>query len=419
MLALAVLSAFAWRFRYSELGLPLLLMILSGLCWSAMVLLQAVLPPEIARLLLNIRHLFAALSPIALLWYVLMFTGQIHVSSGKFLSALSIIPVAGLMMLFGEGSPGWMLREISFVRDGILTSAVHIAFGPFFWVFLAQAYLLTALSFAALLASSYRATPLMRGQILTVAVGIAAPVIANLLLLTQIVPRKFDPMPYGIVFMAGMTWWAHLRYKLFDLIPPARNVMVDAMLDCVLAVDAKGRIIDVNRAMSDLLKLPVALTLGRPLSDLGFEWGAASVASTPDREPLLALLSQIDAPVHRSTMTLGQRQFAPRVVPLPSRGNALAGQLLVLHDVTERLRVEAKREASLAALKEALAQVKTLRGLLPICASCKMISNKVGHWQPIEEYIRENSDADLSHGVCPGCQARLYSDYLTPGSQGV
>jgi PAS domain-containing protein len=418
VLALAVLSAYAWRFRYAELGPPFLLMTLSGLCWSAMVLLQAVLPPEVARLLLNIRHLFAALSPIALLWYVLMFTGQIRVSSGKFLAALSIIPIAGLLMLFGEGNSGWMLRDISFVRDGILTSAEHIAFGPFYWVFLAQAYLLTALSFAALLANSYRATPLMRGQILTVAVGIAAPVIANLLLLTQIVPRKFDPMPYGIVFMAGMIWWAHLRYKLFDLIPLARNVMVDAMLDCVLAVDAKGRIIDVNRAMSDLLKLPVALTLGRPLSDLGFEGGAESVATTPDRETLLALLSQIDAPVHRSTLTLGQRQFAPRVVPLPTRGNGSAGQLLVLHDVTERLRVEAEREASLAALKEALAQVKTLRGLLPICASCKMISNKVGNWQPIEEYIRENSEADLSHGVCPGCQARLYSDYLTPGSQG-
>ncbi len=230
-------------------------------------------------------------------------------------------------------------RGRSFVRDGILTYIEQIAFGPFYWVVVGQAYLLTALSFGLLLASSYHATPLMRGQTLALAIGIAAPVIANVLLLTQILPRKFDPMPYGLVFMACTLWWAQLRHKLLDLIPLARTVMVDAMLDCVLAIDAQGRIIDVNRAMAELLQLPVALTLGRPLSEMGFKWGGA----LPNRQPLLALLSATHAPNNSQTLSFGERHFTPRIVALPARSSAFAGRLLVLHDVTERLRIEADR----------------------------------------------------------------------------
>lgn len=49
-----------------------------------------------------------------------------------------------------------------------------------------------------------------------------------------------------------------------------------------------------------------------------------------------------------------------------------------------------------------------LRCLLPICAACKKIQNESGNWEPIESYIRDRSDADFSHGVCPDCARLLY-----------
>ena len=72
----------------------------------------------------------------------------------------------------------------------------------------------------------------------------------------------------------------------------------------------------------------------------------------------------------------------------------------------------AGQKALISQLQNALDQVKTLRGLLPICASCKRIRNDDDQtWQPIEEYIANHSNADFTHGICPECLRRLYPDY--------
>jgi hypothetical protein len=61
-------------------------------------------------------------------------------------------------------------------------------------------------------------------------------------------------------------------------------------------------------------------------------------------------------------------------------------------------------------LQEALAKVKTLGGLLPICASCKKIRDDGGYWQQVEKFLEEHSEAHFTHGICPACRSRLYPD---------
>lgn len=62
-------------------------------------------------------------------------------------------------------------------------------------------------------------------------------------------------------------------------------------------------------------------------------------------------------------------------------------------------------------LEQALNKVKTLSGMLPICASCKKIRDDKGYWQQIELYVREHSEAEFSHGICPECAKKLYPEY--------
>jgi len=81
-------------------------------------------------------------------------------------------------------------------------------------------------------------------------------------------------------------------------------------------------------------------------------------------------------------------------------------------DVTDRVRAETEREELIAKLQSALADVKTLSGLLPICASCKRIRDDSGYWQQIEQYVRDHTDASFSHGICPTCADRLYAGFL-------
>ena len=61
-------------------------------------------------------------------------------------------------------------------------------------------------------------------------------------------------------------------------------------------------------------------------------------------------------------------------------------------------------------LQEAHAKIKTLRGLLPICASCKKIRDDKGYWNQLEAYIQDNSNAEITHGICPDCMRELYGD---------
>ncbi|MBU1743028.1 MAG: PAS domain S-box protein [Proteobacteria bacterium] len=84
----------------------------------------------------------------------------------------------------------------------------------------------------------------------------------------------------------------------------------------------------------------------------------------------------------------------------------------VSQDITDRKQAEKERERLIGELRAALANVKTLRGLIPICSSCKKIRDDKGFWKQVEVYVREHSDAEFSHGICPDCFKRLYPDYL-------
>ncbi|MGH7569279.1 MAG: PAS domain S-box protein [Gemmatimonadales bacterium] len=77
-------------------------------------------------------------------------------------------------------------------------------------------------------------------------------------------------------------------------------------------------------------------------------------------------------------------------------------------DVSERKRSEEAQARLVRELTAALAEVKTLHGLLPICANCKRVRTHEGGWEQIESYVREHTDADFSHGLCPECAVKLY-----------
>ena len=92
------------------------------------------------------------------------------------------------------------------------------------------------------------------------------------------------------------------------------------------------------------------------------------------------------------------------------RGEPLA-LVGIAHDITQRKREEEERQRLISELREALTNVKTLKGLLPICASCKKIRDDRGYWNQIEVYVRNHSDADFSHSICPECMRKLYPEF--------
>jgi CHASE3 domain sensor protein len=99
-------------------------------------------------------------------------------------------------------------------------------------------------------------------------------------------------------------------------------------------------------------------------------------------------------------------------------GSMLAALLLVLangmasHELTQRRRAEIEREKLIGQLQLALAEVKTLSGMIPICGWCKSVRNDKGYWSSVEHYVRTHTDATFSHGMCPDCAEKFKADIL-------
>jgi len=87
---------------------------------------------------------------------------------------------------------------------------------------------------------------------------------------------------------------------------------------------------------------------------------------------------------------------------------------LAQQEIERRKALEKEREELIGELQQALSEIKTLQGFLPICANCKKIRDDEGYWQQIEKYVEERSDARFSHGICPECAKKLYPEYYNP-----
>lgn len=108
----------------------------------------------------------------------------------------------------------------------------------------------------------------------------------------------------------------------------------------------------------------------------------------------------------------GRRHFVVTATPfLDPEGNPI-GIIETFQDITARKKLEDEREILIQKLQSEKEKVKTLSGFLPICASCKKIRDDKGYWNQIESYIKEHSEAEFSHGICPECAAKLYGDLL-------
>jgi sensor histidine kinase regulating citrate/malate metabolism len=78
--------------------------------------------------------------------------------------------------------------------------------------------------------------------------------------------------------------------------------------------------------------------------------------------------------------------------------------------IFKRKLMQKEREKLIADLQDAIAKINTLKGLLPICANCKKIRDDKDRWEQIESYIREHSEAEFTHSICPECVKKLYPD---------
>lgn len=124
--------------------------------------------------------------------------------------------------------------------------------------------------------------------------------------------------------------------------------------------------------------------------------------------PVIMVTAQNDLSNLKEAFAAGAMDYISKPVNSVELLARVSSALLLKQEMDRRKNRELELRRSNEELQKALKEVKVLRGLIPICASCKKIRNDGGFWQQLEEYLGEHSEAEFSHGLCQPCIKKLY-----------
>ena len=89
--------------------------------------------------------------------------------------------------------------------------------------------------------------------------------------------------------------------------------------------------------------------------------------------------------------------------PMKNDNGEIIAIVEYVRDITVKKRSDEQQQKLIDELHKALSEINTLQGILPLCSYCKKIRDEKGYWEKVDVYIHKNTDADISHGICPDC----------------
>lgn len=202
-----------------------------------------------------------------------------------------------------------------------------------------------------------------------------------------------------------LTVFLIMKYRRGAAAKARLAALVNSSDDAIISKTLEGTIESWNKGAERLYGYQAEEVVGRPITLL----------TPPDRqEEPAAVLTRLKNGQHIHRYETVQKRkngqlchVAMTISPIIDEAGVIVGASTIASDITEHKHAEEERARLLTDLKEAMANVKHLEGLLSVCAACKKIRDNQGEWVPFEKYIREHSEADFSHGLCPACLQRM------------
>lgn len=327
----AIMAGLAW-YSASLRGVPgvrafrvsLLITSVWSICY-AIELLAPRLGAKVAAS--NLAFMAIAALPLAWLATVMNFTGQGNKFT-RWWPLFAVIPGLTIILLWTNPLHHLFNRVAYLDVDGVFP-ILKMVYGPWFWVHAVYTYILFAIAAAYLVGLLVRSSRRYIGQPLTLLTGMLIPLVWNVLYVTGIIPyRRLDLTPYlyslsGLIFLVGLVY-----SRLFDVLPVARDVIMDAMHDAVIVADIQGRVVDLNQAARRVFGWQADHDLiSRSIEDVFADWPTVmKLLRAKNPQPVEMVLKRDHAQFHYqvSLALLSDTQGYP------------LGRMLLLHDITER-----------------------------------------------------------------------------------
>ena len=389
-----VAAAVVWPRRAAPGGTPLVPMLLATALWAlcdAIELHMATVEGKI--LVAQIQYIGVVATAPCFFHVAMALSGRSARLAPRLLLAVWAVPLASLAIVWTNPWHHWIWTDV-LLPSGGLPFTIYV-YGWWFWVLVTQNYLLMAAATILLLGAVRRVGRPFRAPISSVIVIAVLPWIGNAAYNAKVGPWPgIDWLPLSLVISGTLLVLLVLREGLLDLLPQAREALLDTMADGVLVLDCEGRILIANDAAR------VSALNGPELA------GALGLSSLRDAPERLRAEAQLESGVT-------PRWLDVRIDPIRDRWGALAGRLVVARDVTFQKELEDERERLIDELQDALRKVVRLEGLLPICASCRKVRDDSGYWGNVEEYVGRRAPVEFTHAICPECQVKLYPSIMS------
>lgn len=182
------------------------------------------------------------------------------------------------------------------------------------------------------------------------------------------------------------------------------EITFDAIDDWICIIDLKSKIFRSNLTAEKLFGMKIQQVIGKKCCSL------AHGTETPVHKCPLPKMIKTGKREHSELQIIDGRWMYITVDPLFNDDGKMTGAVHIARDISQRIEYQNERESLFKELEDALAQVKKLSGLIPICGYCKKIRDDQGYWNQIDAYIEEHSEAKFSHGICQECSDKLYKN---------
>ena len=394
-----VAFAVMWHRRGALGARPLAMMMLSAGVWALADAVELHAPTIDGKRFISQIQYVGVVSAAPFFFHAAMaLAGRGRELSRPLLVAVWTVPLVSLLMAWTSAWHGLLWSTIR-PPSGDSPFAIY-EYGWWFWVLMAQHYLLMVGATIALLGAIRRVGRAFRTTMVLVLLAVLLPWFGNVAYIFKLGPWPgLNWLTLSLGVSGWLLVWAVLREGLLDLLPQAREVLIEMMGDGVLVLDRDGAIIYGNRAARQTLRLTGPVIAGA-----------------------IGAISMKHAPVDwrgESLVEAGgvKRWLDLSIGPVFDRWGELAGRLVVARDVTAQKNLEDEREGLIDDLQEALRKVTTLEGMLPICAHCRNVRDDRGYWSRIEEFISSRTPLEFTHAICPDCMGRFYPETQGQGTR--
>ena len=328
----AVLARLAWRCRPASGAIPLAFLSLAVCEWSLGYVLGMGSVDLAAKVFwAKVQYFGIVAVPPMWLVFALRYTNRERWLTRRNGVLLAITPLLMLLMVWTNDSHGLIWNSIKLGTVGS-TTVLHLTYGAFFWVWIAFSYTLYLLGSGLLLHVLASSPSMYRRQALALLIGVLAPVGGNVLHISGQSPLpQIDLTNVGFSVSGLALFWALFRFRLLDIVPVARDTVIECMNDGLIVLDRQNRIVDLNPAAGRIIGRPVSQTIGR------------SAAKVLSRWPILFERHRDARDAHAEVILdvgVAQRHFNLRISPLQHQSGRVTGRAVVVHDITERKQAE-------------------------------------------------------------------------------